>query len=257
LSGGSVGGSAGSSSGLSSNGSPIFPPIVPSQSFLSVQGVTKSYPMGTTRLEVLRGIDLEIRQGEAVCIVGASGSGKSTLLHILGALDKPTLGKVLFKDKDLTRENDDKLAEYRNQAMGFVFQFHHLLSELSALENVMMPCRISGMSARESRRESERLLDTLGLSGRLSHFPSEMSGGEQQRVAIARALVRNPQVLFADEPTGNLDSANGSKIQDLFFELKERMKLTLVVVTHDAAFARKFPRVLNMKDGNWSVEGGR
>ena len=237
--------------------STIFPPVVPSKSFLSAQCVTKSYPMGTTRLEVLRGIDLEIREGEAVCIVGASGSGKSTLLHILGALDRPTLGKVMFKDKDLTRENDDKLAEYRNQAMGFVFQFHHLMSEFSALENVMMPCRIAGLTPRESKKEAERLLDTMGLSQRLSHFPSEMSGGEQQRVAIARALVRNPQVLFADEPTGNLDSANGSKIQDLFFELKERMKLTLVVVTHDAGFAKKFPRVLNMKDGLWSSDSAR
>jgi lipoprotein-releasing system ATP-binding protein len=215
--------------------------------------VTKSYPMGASRLEVLRGIDLEIRAGEAVCIVGSSGAGKSTLLHILGTLDKPTLGKVIFKGNDLTRENDDRLAEYRNRSMGFVFQFHHLMSEFSALENVMMPCRIAGQSLKEARTEAERLLDLLGLGSRKTHYPSELSGGEQQRVAIARALVRKPEILFADEPTGNLDTANAGKIQDLCFELKERLKLTLVVVTHDAAFAQKFPRVLKMRDGLWDL----
>ncbi len=218
---------------------------------LSVQCVTKSYPMGASRLEVLRGISLDIAVGEAVCIVGSSGAGKSTLLHILGTLDKPTLGKVIFKGKDLTRESDESLAEFRNRSMGFVFQFHHLMSEFNALENVMMPCRISGMSIRESKIESEKLLELLGLGSRLKHFPSELSGGEQQRVAIARALVRRPEVLFADEPTGNLDTANAGRIQDLFFELKTRMNLTLVVVTHDAAFAQKFPRILRMRDGLW------
>lgn len=220
-------------------------------SLISAQCVTKSYPMGTGRLEVLRGIDLEIKAGEAVCIMGSSGAGKSTLLHILGTLDKPTLGKVIFKGRDLTRENDEALADFRNHSMGFVFQFHHLMSEFNALENVMMPCRISGMSLRESRQESERLLELLGLGGRIKHYPSELSGGEQQRVAIARALVRKPTVLFADEPTGNLDTANAGRIQDLFFELKSRLNLTLVVVTHDPAFAQKFPRVLRMRDGLW------
>lgn len=220
-------------------------------SLISVQCVTKSYPRGSTRLEVLRGIDLEIRAGEAVCIVGSSGAGKSTLLHILGTLDKPTLGKVIFRGVDLTRESDEKLADYRNRSMGFVFQFHHLMSEFTALENVMMPCRIAGLSPRESATMAEELLALLGLQDRLRHFPSEMSGGEQQRVAIARALVRKPEVLFADEPTGNLDTANAMKIQELFFELKERLKLTLVVVTHDSVFAEKFPRVLKMRDGLW------
>jgi lipoprotein-releasing system ATP-binding protein len=218
---------------------------------VSAHCVTKSYPMGLSRLEVLRGISLEINAGEAVCIVGSSGAGKSTLLHILGTLDKPTLGKVVFKGKDLTRESDESLAEFRNRSMGFVFQFHHLMSEFNALENVMMPCRISGMSISESKIESEKLLELLGLGSRLKHFPSELSGGEQQRVAIARALVRRPEILFADEPTGNLDTANAGRIQDLFFELKTRMNLTLVVVTHDAAFAQKFPRVLRMRDGLW------
>jgi len=207
--------------------------------------------MGANRLEVLRGIDLEIKAGEAVCIMGSSGAGKSTLLHILGTLDKPTLGKVIFNGRDLTRESDEALAEFRNHSMGFVFQFHHLMSEFTALENVMMPCRISGMSLRESRVESERLLELLGLAGRIKHYPSELSGGEQQRVAISRALVRKPVVLFADEPTGNLDTANAGRIQDLFFELKSRLNLTLVVVTHDPVFAQKFPRVLRMRDGLW------
>lgn len=218
---------------------------------LSVHGVTKSYPMGGGRLEVLKGIHLDVRAGEALCIVGSSGAGKSTLLHILGTLDRPTLGKVLYKGADLTRESDEKLAEFRNRTMGFVFQFHHLMSEFTAVENVMMPGRIGGLSQADARREAAELLSRLGLGARLDHYPSELSGGEQQRVAIARALVRKPEVLFADEPTGNLDTANAHRIQDLFFELKESMNLTLVVVTHDHAFASRFPRVLRMKDGLW------
>ena len=218
---------------------------------ISVQCVTKSYPMGANRLEVLRGIDLEIQQGEAVCIVGSSGAGKSTLLHILGTLDRPTLGKVIFRGQDLTRESDERLAEFRNKRMGFVFQFHHLMSEFSALENVMMPCRIAGQSIAEAKSSAEELLNLLGLSERLHHYPSELSGGEQQRVAIARALVRKPEVLFADEPTGNLDTANANRIQELFFDLKDRLKLTLVVVTHDPVFAQKFPRIFRMRDGLW------
>jgi lipoprotein-releasing system ATP-binding protein len=205
--------------------------------------------MGASRLEVLRGIDLEIRQGEAVCIVGSSGAGKSTLLHILGTLDRPTLGKVIFRGVDLSRESDEALAEFRNRAMGFVFQFHHLMSEFTAIENVMMPCRIGGLSLKESREKAEQLLELLGLKERLTHYPSELSGGEQQRVAIARALVRGPEILFADEPTGNLDTANAALIQELFFDLKKRLNLTLVVVTHAQDFSAKFPRVLRMRDG--------
>lgn len=220
-------------------------------SLITAHCVTKSYPMGEGRLEILRGIDLEVHPGEALCIVGASGAGKSTLLHLLGALDRPTLGKVMFKGVDLTRVNEEKLAQYRNHSMGFVFQFHHLLSEFTAVENVMMPCRIAGMSIKEARLEAEKLLDTLGLGERRQHFPTELSGGEQQRVAIARALVRRPEVLFADEPTGNLDTVNAEMIHHLFFELKKKMALTLVVVTHDTEFAKKFPRVLHMKDGRW------
>lgn len=222
-----------------------------SEIILEAQCVTKSYPMGSSHLEVLRGIDLKIYRGEALCIMGSSGAGKSTLLHILGTLDQPSLGTVLFKGLDLTKKSDQELAQFRNQSMGFVFQFHHLLAEFKAIENVMMPCRISGQSVKESRRRAESLLDILGLHARAEHYPSEMSGGEQQRLAIARALVRNPEVLFADEPTGNLDTQNAEKIQSLFFDLKERLGLTLVVVTHDPIFAKKFPRVLSMRDGLW------
>lgn len=221
-------------------------------SLISARGVTKSYPMGATRLEVLRGIDLDVAPGEALCIVGSSGAGKSTLLHVMGTLDRPTLGKVFFKGVDLSRESDEKLAEFRNKSMGFVFQFHHLMAEFTAIENVMMPCRIAGLSVEESRERAEKLLKMLGLELRMKHFPSELSGGEQQRVAIARALVREPEVLFADEPTGNLDTSNAALIQDLFFELKKTLNLTLVVVTHDMAFASKFPRLLRMKDGLWA-----
>ncbi len=221
-------------------------------SLISVRGATKSYPMGASRLDVLRGVDVDVAKGEAVCIVGSSGAGKSTLLHVMGTLDKPTLGKVYFKGVDLTRESDEKLAEFRNRSMGFVFQFHHLMSEFSALENVMMPCRIGGLTLQDSRDRAMKLLDLLGLSARAKHFPSELSGGEQQRVAIARALVREPEVLFADEPTGNLDTVNAARIQDLFFELKDKLNLTLIVVTHDLAFAQKFPKVLRMRDGLFS-----
>ena len=219
---------------------------------ISVRGATKAYPMGSNRLEVLRGIDVDIAKGEAVCIVGSSGAGKSTLLHVMGTLDKPTLGKVFFKGVDLTRESDEKLAEFRNRSMGFVFQFHHLMAEFTALENVMMPCRIGGLGTSESRERAARLLEVMGLSSRAAHYPSELSGGEQQRVAIARSLVREPEVLFADEPTGNLDTVNAAKIQDLFFDLKAKLNLTLVVVTHDLAFAQKFPKVLKMRDGLWA-----
>jgi len=221
--------------------------VVPN--LVSVHCVTKSYPMGEGRLEVLRGVDLEIKQGEAVSIVGSSGAGKSTLLHILGTLDRPTLGKVVFKGVDLTRESDERLAQFRNHSMGFVFQFHHLMSEFSALENVMMPGRIGGQSIKEARHESERLLDQLGLSQRLNHYPSEMSGGEQQRVAIARALVRKPEILFADEPTGNLDAATGAGIIELLLGLARQDARTFVAVTHDPALAALGDRQLHLREG--------
>jgi lipoprotein-releasing system ATP-binding protein len=205
--------------------------------------------MGASRLEVLRGIDLEIRQGEAVCIVGSSGAGKSTLLHILGTLDRPTLGKVIFRGVDLSRESDEALAEFRNRAMGFVFQFHHLMSEFTAIENVMMPCRIGGLSLKESREKAEQLLELLGLKERLTHYPSELSGGEQQRVAIARALVKDPVVLLADEPTGELDSRTGDEIYRILRRVQSQRQTTLVVVTHDRRFITANDQILEICDG--------
>ena len=219
---------------------------------LRAKGIRKSYAQGTSELGILKGVDVEIKRGEAVCIVGASGAGKSTLLHILGTLDHPTDGEVFFEDQSLFAKSEEELASFRSAKMGFVFQFHHLLAEFTAVENVMMPCRIAGESKPAAKAKALHLLETLGLRDRADHFPSQLSGGELQRVAIARALVRRPQVLFADEPTGNLDSKNSQLIQKLFFQLKEQYGLTLVVVTHDAGFAQKFSRVLRISDGGWA-----
>lgn len=219
---------------------------------LKAKGIRKSYAQGISELGILKGLDVEIKRGEAVCIVGASGAGKSTLLHILGTLDHPSEGEVFFEGDNLFAKSEDDLAQFRSAKMGFVFQFHHLLAEFTAVENVMMPCRIAGGSKASAKAKALHLLETLGLRDRADHFPSQLSGGELQRVAIARALVRRPQVLFADEPTGNLDSKNSQVIQNLFFQLKEQYGLTLVVVTHDAGFAQKFSRVLRISDGGWA-----
>lgn len=203
------------------------------------------------RLEILKNLNFEVVANEAVCILGASGAGKSTFLHILGTLDKPSSGRVMWDNMDLSQLPEEELAQLRNKEMGFVFQFHHLLPEFSAVENVMIPGRIAGQNLNQVESRAKALLDDLGLSHRLHHFPSELSGGEQQRVAIARALFNEPKVLFADEPTGNLDSQNSQKIQELFFRLQKERGLTLVVVTHDAQFARRFPRSVKMADGTW------
>lgn len=218
---------------------------------LKVRDIKKSFPQGSGELHILRGLNLEVFPGEALSIVGASGAGKSTFLHILGTLDRPTSGEVLYRGESLFKKTDEELALFRNQKVGFVFQFHHLLSEFSAEENIMMPGRIAGRSARECRKRADELISILGIDHRRSHFPSEMSGGEQQRVAIARALFCQPEILMADEPTGNLDTDNSLKIQDLFFELKQELHLTLIVVTHDSQFANRFARTLRMADGMW------
>lgn len=223
---------------------------------ISGRGLFKRYASddpsgGGVAVEVLKGLNVDIAVGEAVCIMGSSGAGKSTLLHLLGALDRPTDGQVLFRGQDLFRLSDDQLSDFRNKTMGFVFQFHHLLGEFTALENVMMPTLIGGASFRQAKQAAEALLKELGLSDRQHHRPSAMSGGEQQRVAIARALVRRPAVLFADEPTGNLDQKTGNQVQALLFELSRRHRLTLVTVTHDHDFAKKFPRVRTLRDGQW------
>lgn len=219
--------------------------------FLSARGIKKAYVQGAWELHILKGIDLDIRQGESIGIVGSSGAGKSTLLHILGTLDRPTEGTLKIDGQDILSLSDEDLASFRNREMGFVFQSHHLLGEFSALENVMMPCRIAGDSRVSARLKATELLEILGLADRAAHFPNELSGGELQRVAIARALVRKPRILFADEPTGNLDSQNSQLIQNLFFTLKERFGLTMIVVTHDMNFAQKFNRCLRISDGRF------
>jgi lipoprotein-releasing system ATP-binding protein len=223
-----------------------------SDPLLSVRRVTKTYNQGPQKLEILKGIDADFYPGEATCIVGSSGAGKSTLLHIIGALDHPTSGQVLYKNENLFDKSDEDLAQFRNKTIGFVFQFHHLLSEFTALENIMMPARIAGEPVHELQKRAEKLISMMGLNERAHHYPSELSGGEQQRVAVARALIQNPKILLADEPTGNLDTENSRQIQELFFNLKHQFGLTLIVVTHDSNFASRFPRRLILKDGHWN-----
>lgn len=204
--------------------------------------------MGRT-LQVLKGIDLTIEQGEILSIVGASGAGKSTLLHCMGTLDLPTSGHILLKGEELTRMGGVRLAAIRNRNIGFVFQFHHLLPEFNALENVMMPGLIQGRSRRQMVKRATELLAEVGLEARATHRPGELSGGEQQRVAVARALALGPQLLLADEPTGNLDSNTSNAIHDLFFQINREHGTTIVVVTHNQSFAESMPRVVRMLDG--------
>jgi lipoprotein-releasing system ATP-binding protein len=214
--------------------------------------IHKSYAQGAGQLPILKGVNIEILEGEAVCIVGSSGAGKSTLLHIVGTLDQPSSGELRFKDRNILAMSNDELAQFRNSEMGFVFQFHHLVGEFSARENVMMPLLVAGVPEKEAESKAQYWLEKLGLKDRGHHFPSELSGGELQRVSIARALVRGPKILFADEPTGNLDSVNSLAIQDLFFELQQEQGLALLVVTHDLNFAQRFTRVLKIHDGRWA-----
>ena len=200
-------------------------------------------------LQVLRGVDFQAAQGEVVSITGASGAGKTTLLQILGTLSTPDSGSLTIDGTDVMALGSKELAAFRGRRIGFVFQFHHLLPEFTALENVMIPALIAGRSAKEASAAAKELLDTVGLAGRISHKPAELSGGEQQRVAIARALVNRPAVLFADEPTGNLDSATKEEIHRLFFDLRDRLGQTIVIVTHDPALAALCDRSLTMRDG--------
>lgn len=212
---------------------------------IQATGIQKSF--GT--LKVLRGIDFAARKGEVVSIMGASGAGKSTLLQILGTLSSPDSGSLSIDGQDVLSLRSDALSRFRNRNIGFVFQFHHLLPEFTALENVMIPAFIAGDGNKVAQQKATRLLQTVGLGERLSHKPSELSGGEQQRVAIARALVNSPAVVFADEPSGNLDSATKAEIHSLFFRLRDELSQTIIIVTHDPDLARMCDRQLLMKDG--------
>jgi len=200
-------------------------------------------------LEVLRGVNLEISKGEVVAIVGPSGCGKSTLLHILGSLDKADMGEIVINNTGLSLLSGNKLAAFRNKHIGFVFQFHHLLPEFTALENVCIPGWLAGRNKNEVKERAEGLLKILGLVNRNENKPNQLSGGEQQRVAVARALINNPDIVFADEPTGNLDSANAQELHELFFDLRKQFNQTFLIVTHNEELSQLSDRVLHMKDG--------
>jgi lipoprotein-releasing system ATP-binding protein len=200
-------------------------------------------------LEVLKGVDIHIEQSEVISIVGSSGAGKTTLLTILGTLDRPSSGEILFNGINITSLSEKKLAAFRNQHIGFVFQFHHLLPEFTALENICIPAFINKVSKKEAELKATELLELLGLKHRANHKPSELSGGEQQRIAVARALINDPKVIFADEPSGNLDSENAQNLHQLFFKLRDELKQTIVVVTHNEILANMADRKLIMKDG--------
>ena len=212
---------------------------------IEARNILKSYD----NLQVLKGIDLDIQKGEIVSIVGASGAGKSTLLHILGTLDRADQGSLKVHDTEVSKLSSRRLAAFRNKQIGFVFQFHHLLPEFTALENIMMPAWISGMPKEEAKTKAQSLLSLLNLEGRSDHRPSELSGGEQQRVAVARALVNDPAVIFADEPSGNLDSSNALTLHNLFFDLRQKLNQTFVIATHNEELAGNSDRKLTMKDG--------
>lgn len=212
---------------------------------IDIKGITKSFGS----LQVLKGIDLHIDKGEVVSIVGPSGAGKTTLLQIIGTLDKPDSGQIIINGTDVSSLSRKKLSEFRNQHIGFVFQFHQLLPEFTALENIMIPAFIAGKSRGEAKKKAEELLDFMGLSDRAGHKPSELSGGEKQRVAVARALINNPAVILADEPSGSLDSKNKEELHQLFFNLRDKFGQTFVIVTHDEHLARITDRTIAMRDG--------
>ena len=212
---------------------------------IKAENICKSY----SQLQVLKGINLNINKGEIVAIVGASGAGKTTLLQILGTLDKAETGTLLINDQLVNKLNDKKLSDFRNKNIGFIFQFHQLLPEFTALENVMIPAWIAKTNEAEANKKALELFEYLGIKDRITHKPSELSGGEQQRVAVARAIINNPAVLLADEPSGNLDSASAQSLHDLFFDLRNKFNQTIVIVTHNEDLANRCDRKLTMKDG--------
>jgi len=216
---------------------------------ISVRGLRKSFKIGPSEINILNGIDLDIEKGEVVSVVGESGVGKSTLLHILGTLDRPSVGNVLYDGQDVFKHCDKELAAFRNSSIGFVFQFHHLLPEFSALENVLLPSKIKGTPPAQAEKRARDILDEVGLGKRYVHRPGELSGGEQQRVAIARALMVEPSVILADEPTGNLDTKTADSVHSLLMEINKNKGITFVIVTHNEKLARQADRVIRMVDG--------
>ncbi len=224
---------------------------------IALRSLTKEYVDGSRVVRVLTDLDLDIGEGERIAIVGESGVGKSTLMHILGTLDRPSRGEVWFDGEDLATKTDRELAHFRNREVGFIFQFHHLLPDFSAIENVTMPARIGGATREAAEKRARALLDRVGLSERLEHKPGELSGGEQQRVAVARALIQEPRVILADEPTGNLDPATGAGVQQLLIELNQERNVTLVVVTHNAALAGAMDRTMRLSTGRIDPEPAR
>lgn len=218
-------------------------------SILAGRELRKTFASGKNQLNVLKDLNVEVNRGELVMLVGPSGSGKSTLLSILGGLSRPTTGRVILNNEDIYSLSDDKLADLRNRKMGFVFQFHHLLPEFTAVENVMMPGLMAGFSRKQAEEKAKKILITIGLGGRLIHRPSELSGGEQQRVAIARALINDPDIVFADEPTGNLDKQNADIIHKIILDFNKSFKQTFVIVTHNEHLTKLGNRVLSIEDG--------
>ncbi|MHB8335957.1 MAG: ABC transporter ATP-binding protein [Ignavibacteriaceae bacterium] len=223
---------------------------------LHTENLIKTYQSTKNKLEVLKSISMDITEKKISVIIGASGAGKSTLLHLLGGLDRPDSGKIFFNNENIFDHNDDKLANFRNKNVGFVFQFHHLLPEFTAIENVAIPQMISGKSFSVAVKRSKELIESVGLSNRANHKPAELSGGEQQRVAVARALANDPAIIFADEPTGNLDSANSEIINQIIVSLRDRLNKTFIIVTHNSELVKLADEVFEMKDGKCKKRSG-
>jgi len=220
---------------------------------LSVKDLSKNYHDGARELKVLRGVNFSVNSGEAVAIVGMSGAGKSTLLHLLGGLDKPDTGAVFFQGTEITRWSKSSMNDFRNKSIGFVFQFHHLLPEFSALENVMMPALVARESRSSASKRAQALLDEIGLGERVTHRPGKLSGGEQQRVALARALINGPQLLLADEPTGNLDPPTGEKVIETIWKATVKKERSLIIVTHEPSIAERADRIFQLKNGRLEI----